>query len=403
VATTLISLSDTQMVTTFALVIPTLSVMACEISVYHYNLVCNLCLIATTSYITSAFIIYDKTKSQVQLGLRGIPVFVLTFLAWYIQYRSAPHEATGFPLFKPAVESKGKPSTGLVLPAICFLKHPNWRSFPDNPQGITSSQLWIEDLSASQGISTASNATKKDMAGFKNFSSNDFVDRGKNLTFLWLVGLTCFFSIFIYLVATRKLVNRAASRGLTRNDSDEPQDSKSSVPTETGGDGDQPQRRKRPVSVGLRIFFGALCWVFAVPTAIVNIVRFKQLQNWMLESDWFEDDGEKKVGTYGQFVPLILLMLPVISAIEAYLGTYFISISDSQMLGEAHGELLISVLSEYRIERKPQKAKPPIHRETLKWSPQAHADAVSWAHQNSQNRQHQSLLDPNHAAAAISV
>jgi hypothetical protein len=139
IATILIGLSDTQVITGLALMIPTLYIMKCEILTYHYNLMCNLCVIASTSYFSSAFIVHGYSDSEGKIYLWGVFLPLLLILTAYMK---GDPTTSIFPSFKPNDEiGVKKPNTGLMLPAVYFLNHLNKLNFTGNPQKFTASQL----------------------------------------------------------------------------------------------------------------------------------------------------------------------------------------------------------------------------------------------------------------------
>ena len=72
--TVLVGLSDTQAVTSLALAIPTLTAVRCTISAYHYNLLCYLCVMASSSYCSTALVIHEIDESR----RKFVPRFLLT-------------------------------------------------------------------------------------------------------------------------------------------------------------------------------------------------------------------------------------------------------------------------------------------------------------------------------------
>ena len=66
----------------------------------------------------------------------------------------------------------------------------------------------------------------------------------------------------------------------------------------------------------------ACLWVVSVVQLIIGTVRFVKLQRWMIRSNWFGKGDERGLeGSIGQFMPLVMLILPVLGFLGALLGT----------------------------------------------------------------------------------
>ncbi|KAG8532518.1 uncharacterized protein KY384_002395 [Bacidia gigantensis] len=306
----LVALIDTQIVLGLALTIPTVSFMKCYISTYHLDLLSDLITIATTSILSSAMAV-DWHSASKALWVRlvfawGILLLTVTILG----YKA---DSPILPTFTPHDEQTNKSSTGLVLPAMCFIGHPNKKQAKSDLQSFTTSSLWTKSASGSAvngtevtGIDFANNSTGFSTnlektaacpACFESFTSNDNLSKSVD-TFLLVAVIMILALSHLYLF----LANRARHP---------------KTPKQKKG---KASARPKAPNRKFYIVIGAVCWLLSVTVMIICSVRFRQLQEWMLASGWMSNKGEEQpssLDTYGEFMPLMLLIIPVIAGFEA--------------------------------------------------------------------------------------
>lgn len=84
----LISLSDTQAITSLALLIPLCLDSGCSISAYHYNIVCSLVLMSSAGHIASMVVIHRYFDTKVYLSVIRFLIIGGNFvLAAYVSSR----------------------------------------------------------------------------------------------------------------------------------------------------------------------------------------------------------------------------------------------------------------------------------------------------------------------------
>ncbi|ERF73530.1 hypothetical protein EPUS_07735 [Endocarpon pusillum Z07020] len=194
-----------QVITSLALAIPTLTVMKCTISAYHYNLVCYLCLIASSSYFTTALITYEHTDSRLRGGAQlgfTLGTLVLTIILHYKKVL----QTNIFPMFRPhEMPSGNRISTGLVLPAACFPQCPGAASLTGDLANFTRSDRWTEP------DSTITNSTEPRLNYFAKSGSNDDLGKAFDIGSSLLVsvaGLVLFMCFIVETSLLKKCCNR---------------------------------------------------------------------------------------------------------------------------------------------------------------------------------------------------
>jgi hypothetical protein len=301
--TYLLSLSDTQAVTSLALLISTFF-LGCNISAYHYDLVCSLVLMSSAAHIGSLAVMhkyFDLENGQISQIIRSlirVLMILASFIMSYILFIRR-YNTSIFPSFttnSDVMDNNRTKSTGLVLPAACFIGHPGV-SNASNPKNFTATPSWTLNYTAqassnhsslygnSSSYGVSDNTTSFTMSAFTTFSSDDDFGNTGDLVALVFLTAACI------LAAVTSLVSFLS-------------------------EGDSFWHHKFP-------FYSRLsCFVTTYGIAYYGLVRFQILHDWMNGSGWFEadDDGEKTVKSFGQLMPLILLSLPVLALIESLAG-----------------------------------------------------------------------------------
>lgn len=273
----IVGLSDTQAITSIAYAIPTLTRMQCTVSAYHYILIWYLCSIASACYLSSALAAHQLSRHTGPTIVRCILTYILLGCTTALWFR---RRTAIFPVYAP-LEHADPPknyrgqATGLVLPAICFRVHPYWNSTAataTDAQYFGGSVLW------------ASNP------GFETYdSSKDNLKSRYDFTCL-VILVTC--GLMTLLLYGRSFALIAFGRH-------------------------QSGRRRRGFE-WLRILISGFNASFAIVLIGWSAQRFKFLQLWMNKSGWF--GGESEVGlqdSYGQWIPMFLIILPVLAGFEA--------------------------------------------------------------------------------------
>ncbi|KAF2681835.1 hypothetical protein K458DRAFT_488961 [Lentithecium fluviatile CBS 122367] len=297
--TYLVSLSDTQAVTSLALLITTNFFLGCTITAYHYDLVCSLVLMSSAAHIGSLAVMhryFDAKKHQSWQHFRSltrVAMILASFILSYVLFRC---RSEIFPSFRPLSntnDANTTTSTGLVLPAVCFIDHPGY-SNASSRQNFTASPSWSLNLTTpvssnhsslygnSSSYGTSNISTPVTMPAFATFSSNDdLTSTGDMVALCFLFGafiLTALTSFILFLVKMDRTWHNW-------------------------------------VAYSVRL----ICFVTTYVIAWYGFARFQQLQHWMKYSGWFgEDDGEESMASFGQLMPLVLLFLPVLALIEAF-------------------------------------------------------------------------------------
>jgi hypothetical protein len=291
----LVSLSDTQAVTTLALLISAYFFVGCTISAYHYDLVCSLVLMSSAAYIGSMVVIHSYFDTKWWLILPRVAMIVVNFVLAFLLFS---RRSAIFPSFRPLsnIKSMGSSSnTGLVLPATCFIDHPGVSNV-SNPHNFTASLSWITNATSPTSFNASfvhgnshisTSLTNATMPAFALFASNDDISSTFDLVVLSLLLVA-----FIITASTSTLLFFSNGKPSSRH----------------------------------KIAFFARCLSFLIAYAIAfyGLARFSQLWDWMnYDSGWFADgDGEKKIDSFGQLMPLVLLTLPILALIEQFAGEF---------------------------------------------------------------------------------
>ena len=290
----LVSLSDTQAVTTLALLISAYFFVGCTISAYHYDLVCSLVLMSSAAYIGSMVVIHRYFDTKWWLILPRVAMIVANFVLAFLLFS---RRSAIFPSFRPlsTIKSTSRSfNTGLVLPATCFIDHPGV-SKASNPHNFTASPSWITNATSptpfnasfvhgNSHISTS--LTNTTMPAFALFASNDDISSTFDLVVLILL-----LAAFVIAASTSTLL--FFSKG-------------------------NPSGRHK-----FAFFARCLSFLIAYAIAFYGLARFSQLWHWMNYSGWFADgDGEKKIDSFGQLMPLVLLTLPILALMEQFAGEF---------------------------------------------------------------------------------
>jgi hypothetical protein len=303
VDTYLLSLSDTQAVTTLALLISTFF-LGCKISAYHYDLVCSLVLMSSAAHIGSLAVIHkyfdleNVKMSQIVRSVIRVLMILASFVMSYILFvrRWNTNIFPSFTVNSDVANNTRSKSTGLVLPAACFIGHPD-SSHASNLKNFTATPNWTLNYTTqassnhsslygnSSSYSASDNTTYTTLPAFTTFNSDDdFGNTGDLVALVFLTG-ACI------LAAVTSLVSFMS-------------------------EGDDFWHHKFP-------FYSRFsCFLTTYGIAFYGLVRFQMLHDWMNDSGWFaaDDDGEKTVKSFGQLMPVILLSLPVLALIESLAG-----------------------------------------------------------------------------------
>lgn len=234
--------------------------MACSISAYHYDLVCDMVLMSLIVHLCSMTVIEHYFDVWYLASLRILLIagnFILGFLLFI--HRAYKNFPVGLPSQSPS-QQEGINATmitgdsfnrtsivgaSLVMPAVCFM---------DN--------------------STITNAA--------NQNSSSIV------SFVEYILLFIFFAVAVLLSLMHTHFFKLG----------------------------------RPFKTLHWTYFlrGAMS-VAAFGVSIYLINHVVTFQAWMLNSGWFgDDDGESSMDSFGQIVPLVLLALPFLALLEAMAG-----------------------------------------------------------------------------------
>jgi hypothetical protein len=277
--------------------------MGCKISAYHYDLVCKLVLIleclACRVY---AFVHRYFNRSKLLGVIRAGLIIVSLGFAWELLSRR--YSSQIFPFAIPSGEVKndnGLTNTGLVLPAFCFIDHPGVKAVTSYDD-FTASPFWTSNMTSSvvtnsssvfeNTNSSASAVNGTMMTIFEPFRSSDVLHKADGMFAYGAVTI----ALVITLVASVLLATIPAP--------DEKPKSKSNI-------------RIHWTAFVLRI----LSFIIVYVVLIYDAITFINLRTWMRESRWFaDDDGEYTLNSFGQLMPLILLILPGPATLEERVG-----------------------------------------------------------------------------------
>jgi hypothetical protein len=310
----LVSLSDTQIITSLALLIVTCFRVGCTISAYHYDLVCSLVLVSSATHVGSILVLHEYFGQNLWLGAARCALTVVNFaFAWILFIRRIASHV--FPSYTPnsIVSNNGTLSTGLSLPAACFLSH---RNAPDSgyPKNFTSSPSWFPWMSnATQTPSntsqtlwnitqTALNAT--DDNTFPSVNSSSLVPGRTNITWPTFEqfnsddNLTNVPDLVVFGFVTLCFLLTLATSVYLYNSH-------------------QSKQTRHQAAFYIRCF----SYLITSISTIYGIARLFNLRNWMSDSKLFGDDkSEEEFDSFGQWMPLILLVLPLLALLEQSVG-----------------------------------------------------------------------------------
>lgn len=269
----IIVLSDTQALTSIALLVTANFFVGCTISAYHYDLVCSLVLMSSASYIVALAVMhkyFDFEKHQYWQYTRSVMRIPMVATAFILSFILFLHRPTVFPSLKPysdVINQNRTSSTVLVLPAACFINHPGQPN-ASNQQNFTASPSWTQNCaiqaanqsslhgnSSSSGTSNIS--TLVNMPVFSNVNSNDDLSSGGDLTALIFLLFACVIAgSRIFILSQMKKEDNCPHKGICRH------------------------------RVAYFPHLGCVVTTYAI--AFYGLDRFLELQGWMIKSRWFE-------------------------------------------------------------------------------------------------------------------
>lgn len=288
----MVSLGDTQIATSLALLMTANFAVGCDISTYHYNLVCKLVLISSAAHIGSMAFVHQYFSRSKTLGCIRIGLIALSLIfAWVLLGRRASSDI--FPLTgsdSSVRNANEQINTGLVLPASCFIDHPGV-SGTTSYGNFTALQYWSTNFTAtvsansSTAFGSVNNSTSfgngTSMSHFQRFSSNDVIN----------TGFTGSGDVKAYIAVTIALALTVSASAIHHHWKDH-----------------------HWIAWGMRVVsFFAVYGVF-----LYGCFSFWALKKWMSKSKWFDekDDGENTIHSFGQLMPVVLLILPLLALAE---------------------------------------------------------------------------------------
>ena len=249
---------------------------------------------ASSSYFSTALVIHEIDEPRRKFLPRSLLTVANLICTAVLVFNK--HENKIFPKFSPdAMPRSNKTSTGLVLPAACFFEYPGAITLDGSLANFTGSDQWTQNSSHPQKNYTGSAPSNVTLQNYFKFSSTDVLFTHSDDIFIAVVVTTILFfgSELIELCCTANAAGR--------------------------------ERRLRGYSPGskkamdvVRTFF----WISSLVQLSIGTVRFVKLQRWMIRSNWFGKGDERGLeGSIGQFMPLVMLILPVLGFLGALLGT----------------------------------------------------------------------------------
>ncbi|KAF2826230.1 hypothetical protein CC86DRAFT_455791 [Ophiobolus disseminans] len=297
----LISLGDTQFITSIALLITVFFFKGCTISAYHYDLVCKLVLISSASHIGSMAFVrgYFNRDWLLALFRAGLMIASLA-LGWALFVRRQLYSPI-FPSAPPVIDmenSTSKVNTGLVLPAACFIDHPGANA-TTSYSNFTASRYWTRNMTTVVASNSSTGFTNLNSSGistngttipsFSRFSTNDVLSNGDVIAYSFVsvaLGFTLLASLVLWRIK-------------------DPEKSKQSLICHL-------------VAHGLRF----LSFLIVLGVWIYGLLTFTDLWQWMKKSKWFgEDDAEKSFSSFGQVMPVVMLLLTLFAMREEHART----------------------------------------------------------------------------------
>jgi hypothetical protein len=301
-------ISDGQMLTAMALGLATLTTMSCKVSAYHWNLICYVILLCLSSSLGSIFVVRIRPKDCFKWTVR---IFIMFFASMFsiATLARAPFMESLFPLGKPrdkiSITVGEAPfisevwSTGLVIPATCYFRHgPPNGMLHDN---FTATQAWVDYPPDS-----------KLKGRYDAFSSQDRQDSDsyRALVIFMIFGFLVFLCMAIYLVS--KAFNTSRKH--------------SSVSDRSGANAEPDEEPDAPG----KLVCPALAVLLALWGVIYSLVQYTMLRDWMNTSGWLvNDDGERSYTSYGQFMAIVLAMLPFANLLQEGFRTFHFSLLEA--------------------------------------------------------------------------
>lgn len=242
-----LSSSDQQLITSFAILISVQHFVGCSISAYHYDIVCNLILMSLVTHLASLVVIKRYFSNKLLGPIRVILIFIVFSLAGVM---FAERDNSRFPTGVPnAKNSNTTTAPPLLAAAACF----------------TSENITIMDQ---YGMVMKASEAPGRVTGLGEYVV---------LFVITLLGLM--------VAITQSMVTSSSSSS-------------------------RITARKWIFVFRLALLFGA--WAIAT----LAYIKFTNLQKWLAQSPWPQDDGEGK-WDFGQTMPCILLLLTPLSFLEA--------------------------------------------------------------------------------------
>lgn len=290
----LVSFGDTQIVTSIALLATANFAMGCNISAYHISLVCKLALVASASHVASMSFMHRYFDKNWKLSISRLALILVSFIFAAILFG---RRSSIFPSATPnsdATTTNGTTNTGLVLPASCFVYHPG-QNFTTSYNNFTSSLYWNHDFTTTvmNTSSVMANGTHNSglrrngttMPNFEPFSSSDNLGNS---------------DLIAYVVVSIAMVITAGVSVLLHFWQDS---------------------QELEIRHGVALYLRGGSFLTAVCVMIYGAYQFWDLWMWMQKSKWFGDgDDESDIHSFGQFMPIVLLVLPNLAVVEQAVG-----------------------------------------------------------------------------------
>lgn len=254
---------------------------------------CDLVLISSAAHIGSIAFVHRYFSRSKTLGTMRFVLILVSFAFGWVLFAQRSYSEI-FPMAKPdggVGNINGTIDTGLVLPAACFLGHPGV-SATTSYSNFTASEYWIMNITIATNSSTRTEGVNGSaiftnsttMPNFQQFSSNDVLRSN---------DIKAYAAMTVALIFTG-----VASIILAWTD-------------------DKDNRLCHWTAYTLRVvsfftIYGVMAYGFS---------RFLILQEWMIGSGWFGgDNGESSLQSFGQLMPLVLLLLPILMVFEESAG-----------------------------------------------------------------------------------
>ena len=237
-------------------------------------------------------------------GLRWLMMVLNLGFSWVLFYRRSKSHI--FPSFKPKSDILAGDtfSTGLSKPSACYINHPKAPT-SGYPKNFTSSLDWFPWMSNTTGhmpsnITISSNSsllgnfsslipgTNVTWPLFEQFSSNDNLENVGDV-----IALAAITFSFMLASGTSALLSNS----------------------------DLSRTRRHKVAYFLR-------WTSFTISYSIMIYGFSQfliLRDWMKKSNLFgQENDEYEISSFGQLMPIVLLILPVLALFEQFAGKSYL-------------------------------------------------------------------------------